>query len=337
MIRALALSMIAASTVAHADPIVLRFASPAPEGTSWAREGRAFGRDVETLTKGQVKIKYYLGGITGDEMQTAERIRRGQLDGIASGGMLCNRLAPSMRVLRVLGLFQSREESAYVSGRLRAVFDEEFAKKGFVNLGELGMGPDVLFSRTPVRNMAELRAARLWIWDLDDVYRLEMEAMGLNVVPKPIEEAAHAFDEGKVDGFIAVPTASLAFQWSARARYFNEMHVAFLRGCFIISSRAFDQLTVEQKDALRTAHAKTLARLEDLGSTQDQQLTKSLFEKQGLRRVDPSPAFRTEFFEASRLMREKLGDKLVPAPLLAKVLGMLADYRAEHDTTTSNH
>src|SRR5581483_7134851 len=168
------------------------------------------------------------GGITGDEIETAERIRRGQLDGIASGGMLCNRLAPSMRVLRVLGLFQNRDESAYVSGRLKGVFDEEFAKKGFFNMGELGVGPDVVLSRTPVHNMAELRATRLWIWDLDDVYRLELEAMGLHIVPTHIEKAAQQFDDNRLDGFIAVPTAALAFQWSSRTRYFNDMHIGFL-------------------------------------------------------------------------------------------------------------
>ena len=41
-----------------------------------------------------------------------------------------------MRVMRMVGLFQTRDESAYVAGRLKPLFDEDFRKQGFVNLGE---------------------------------------------------------------------------------------------------------------------------------------------------------------------------------------------------------
>ena len=41
--RAVALLTLLAG-VAHAETVVLRFATPAPEGTAWAREGYAFQR-----------------------------------------------------------------------------------------------------------------------------------------------------------------------------------------------------------------------------------------------------------------------------------------------------
>jgi hypothetical protein len=62
----------------------------------------------------------------------------------------------------------------------------------------------------------------------------------------------------------------------------------------------------------------------------DDQLLSSLFARQGLKTVPLSEAFRSEFFEAARAARTRLGDKLVPAPLLNRVLQVLADYRAEH-------
>jgi TRAP-type C4-dicarboxylate transport system substrate-binding protein len=312
------------------EEITLRLASPAPEGTAWAREGRAFARDLEALTHGTVHMKFYLGGITGDELQTAERIRRGQLDAIASGGMLCQRLAPSMRVLRVLGLFQSREESAYVAGRLRQTLDAEFLKSGFVNLGEVGVGPDVFFSRTPIRSIAELKKARLWVWDLDELFKKELSAIGVPVVPLPLEQSAHAFDENKTDGWIAVPTAALAFQWSAQARYYADMRVGFLRGCTLVSAHTFDSMPVGARQALREASAKLIARLEDLGRSQDEALMSGLFERQGLHRVEIPDGFRAEFYDGARAVRERMGDELVPQELLQRVLGMLADFRAEH-------
>lgn len=99
MTRALLLAMVltAAATRAHAEPVTLRLATVAPDGTGWARELKAFGREISTSTHDDVLIKWYMSGIAGDELQSHERVQRDQLDGILSGGMLCQRLAPSMR------------------------------------------------------------------------------------------------------------------------------------------------------------------------------------------------------------------------------------------------
>jgi TRAP-type C4-dicarboxylate transport system substrate-binding protein len=326
---------LAAATTASAEPIVLRMATPAPEGTAWAREGHALERDIAELTRGQVRMKWYLGGIAGDEMTMLDRVKRDQLDGIASGGMLCQKLAPTMRALRVVGLFQGRDESGYVAGRLKDTLDSEFLKAGFVNLGEIGVGPDVIFSRTPIASLADLKKTPLWIWDLDEVYNATLVAMGLRVVPRPLDQAYKAFERGELDGFLAVPTAALAFQWSTEARYYTDLRSSFLRGCLIIASRAYDQLPIDGQQAVRKATARVIARLEEIGREQDDELLGRLFEKQGLQRVPVSETFRAEFFAAARAARERLPARLVPDALIQRVLGLLADYRAVHRTIDS--
>jgi TRAP-type transport system periplasmic protein len=331
VIRSLALLFVICTiSRAEADAIVLRMATVAPAGTAWAREGVAYERDIAALTHDQVHMKWYLGGIAGDEVQMLERIKRDQLDGVASGGMMCMKVAPSMRVLRLAGLFQSREESAYVSSLLKPTLDKEFQKAGFVNLGEVGIGPDVFFTQAPVHSMAELRKQRLWVWDADDVYGRELPAMGLTIVPRAIADAYAAFERKEIDGFVAVPTGALAFQWSTQARYYSDVRASFLRGCLLMSSRAYDALPLEGQHAVMVSAARTIARLEDLGRAQDEALLGGLFEKQGLKRVAMDDAFRAEFFETARAMRDRLGDELVAPALLQRVLGMLADYRAEH-------
>jgi TRAP-type C4-dicarboxylate transport system substrate-binding protein len=315
---------------AHAEPVTLRIATAAPDGTAWAREARALGRDIEMATNGELHLKFYFGSITGDEMATEARIRRGQLDGIASGGMLCMKAAPTMRVLRIVGLFQSREESAYVAGRLRGTLDDELRRAGWINLGELGVGPDVPFSSTPIRTLDDLKRVRFWRWDIDPVYELEMPALGLSTVPGSLESAARSFEDKHIDGFIAIPTAALAFQWSTQVHYVSDLKISYLQGCFLIAARAFDPLPQASKDALRSASAKLVGRLEEIGRVQDEQLLGGLFARQGLQAVPATAALRGQFLEAARRARSQLGDKLVPAELLQKVQAMLADYRAEH-------
>jgi TRAP-type transport system periplasmic protein len=320
-----------AAGVARGEPIVLRFGTIAPDGTAWARIAKQTSKALEEVSRGQVRGKWYFDGIAGDEDQMLERIRKDQLDGIVSAGMLCTRLSPSMRILRMVGLFQTRDESGYVAGRLKPIFDEEFRKEGFVNLGDVGVGPDLIFSREPIRSMADLRRTRLWTWDLDGVYNVSWPLLGVPVVPLPINDAARAYDQGRIDGFIAVPTAVLGFQWSAQARYATDLRVSFLRSCILISTRAFDPLPLEARNALLTSSAKGMMQLEDLGRAQDEQLLGGLFARQGMKTVPASEGFRAEFFQVARAARERLvAKKLVRPDLLQRVLTLLADYRAEH-------
>jgi TRAP-type C4-dicarboxylate transport system substrate-binding protein len=317
---------------AGAEPIVLRFGTVAPDGTAWARIAKQTSAALDAATKGQVTSKWYFGGIAGDELQMLDRMRRDQLDAIVSGGMLCQKLSPAMRVMRMVGLFQTRDESAYVAGRLKAIFDEDSRKEGFVNLGDVGIGPDLLFSREPIRSMDDLRRKKVWTWSLDEVFTTTWPMLGVPLLPLPIEQAYRAYDERRIDGFIAVPTSALAFQWSTEARYVTDLRVSFLRACVLMTTRAFDPLPLEARNALLNSSAVGTTRLEELGRQQDEELLGGLFAKQGLKTVPASETFRADFYAQARAARDKIATsgKLVRQDLLQKVLTLLADYRAEH-------
>ncbi|MCA1664506.1 MAG: TRAP transporter substrate-binding protein DctP [Myxococcales bacterium] len=152
----------ALASVAAAEPIVVRMASVAPEGSAWANLLHAWAQELEAMSAGAVRVKWYFSGITGDELETLEGIRKGHLDGIASGGMICERLSPSMKIQGLAGVFQSREEAAYVMERLRPTLEQETRRAGFELMIATGLGPEVLFTRAPVRSMADLRKNKMW-------------------------------------------------------------------------------------------------------------------------------------------------------------------------------
>ena len=117
---------------------------------------------------------------------------------------------------------------------------------------------------------------------------------------------------------------------AALARYVTELHLGFLSGCLLVADRAFDGLTPSAQAVLRTAAARYGAQIEELGRQQDEALLGGLFERQGLRTVAVSDAFRAEFLERARAAREQLTDAVVPPALVLRVSSWLADYRAEH-------
>ena len=315
---------------AGAEPRVLRLATAAPDGTAWARELKAAGDGVEAASHGELRLKWYFGGIAGDEMAVTERMGKGQLDGVASGGPLCERLMPSMRVLALPGLFRSREEAAYVIQSLRPLLVDEMERAGYTLLITSGLGPTVIFSRQPIRTFSELRAAPLWTWDLNPVEPAAERAMGLNVAPAGLLAAGPAYSSRRVDGFIAVPEAALAFQWSTQAHYITDLRTRYLTSCVVLSNRAFDRLPIEQQNIVRDELAKSDARFEELGRHMDDELLGTLFARQGLVPVPVTPSFRSQFLDEARQARRRLGN-LVPPSLIARVERMLADYRAGHE------
>jgi TRAP-type C4-dicarboxylate transport system substrate-binding protein len=322
--RALALVLLTAG-FCHADPIVLRMASIAPDGTAWARELKALAREVEQSTAGQVKMKWYLGGIAGSDLEAGDRIARGQLDGVAGGVWQCERWAPSMKVTRLPGLVRSRAELKYVAQRLRPVFDEEFKKAGLVNLGESTLGPSMIFLRKPVRTFAELAKVRLWSLKDDMTKRKLIGAIGLTVVPYTFDDSRAAYDHGLVDGFLAPPTGALGFQWSTQARYLLDVVTDDILGCMVVTSRALDRISIENRQLISSATAKFILRLEDVGAHSDEQLLGGLFEKQGVTMVRPDAKMRADFDQAARASWEKAA--VVPAALIAEVESLLSEFR----------
>jgi TRAP-type C4-dicarboxylate transport system substrate-binding protein len=322
------------SAASAGEPVVLRMASIAPEGTSWARELHAFARDVETATSGHVRIKWYLGGIAGDELTALDRARHGQLDGVAGPGF-CEQLAPTLRVSRVVGLFQSRDELVDVLTRLAPTLDEEFRRAGFVNLLTGVFGSDILFSRKPVQSMSDFRATRWWMWNLSPLYRETLPKLGARVLPGNLDEVARAYQRGDIGGFIMPASAALAYQLTTVARYYTDIDTAMLAGCMVLSNASMDPLNVDEQRAIRAAAAKFRIRFNEVSAQLDRALVGGLLGKQGMRAANVTPQFRYEFFEAARAAREQIDEQLLPRALLTHVLTMLADYRAVHDGAAS--
>lgn len=285
---------------AHADA-VLRMATAVPDGTSWARELKAFAREVED--NAHQKMKFYWGGIAGDERTMVQRVKRGQLDG-AAGASMCADIAPSLKVGRIQGIFPNRDEAERLVHKMPNL-DEEARKQGLVWLGVGGLGPSVVFSKNRISTWEELSQARLWRWDLDPVAFKHNQAMGLHVVPLSIESAAEAFDQGKLDGFVALAASALAFQWHSRAPHILPLEFDYLTACIVISVQTFEALPIETQKVIRAAGAKLQHRMELVGREMDRQILSGALVGKGIHAWPVAPALRERFEKAAHESAQK--------------------------------
>jgi TRAP-type C4-dicarboxylate transport system substrate-binding protein len=152
--------------------------------------------------------------------------------------------------------------------------------------------------------------------------------LGVHTVPLPVTEGYKAYEDKRTDGFVAIPAAALAFQWSAQTRYVTDLHMGFVSGCIVVSLRAFDQVPLETRDGFRAAAAKLQMRFEDLGRLQDEQLLHGgLFLKQGLKPMTPEEALRDGYRKAALELRGTMATQVAPRGQLDKVQQLLDEYR----------
>jgi TRAP-type C4-dicarboxylate transport system substrate-binding protein len=308
----------------------LRFATIAPDGTGWAREVKAFAREIETASGGRVGLHMYLGGIAGDDAEMGRRMRKDQLDGALSAGMLCQEVAPAFGVFRIPGLVQDRAEESYVETRLLPTLRKQSRAHGMVLLATGSLGTDVVLSRIPIDSLDSLRRLRLWQWDLDQTSVAFSRAMGLHPVPMPVTDAGRAYEDGKTDGFIAIPSAIFGFQWFSQRVYMYQFPFAPLHACALMTATAYEHLPTDLREMVEAASVKFGMRIAETTRAQDEELLGGLFAKQGVRSAPVSPLLRAQFLDAAHAARDKLGSQLVPRELLLQVQSFLADYRSEH-------
>src|SRR4051812_40177341 len=97
---ALALSSLAPGRAA-AQEHTLKIATLAPEGSSWMRLFSEWGRQLNEHSGGRLRIKFYAGGIAGDERDVVRKIRLGQMSGAAVTSIGLGLIQSEVRVLEL--------------------------------------------------------------------------------------------------------------------------------------------------------------------------------------------------------------------------------------------
>ena len=161
------------------------------------------------------------------------------------------------------------------STMLTPTITEEFQRNGFVFLGAAGFGLDVVFSRAPVRS---LRSCAADTSGSASTTTCSPDADGdRHADRRAALQRRDAYDEGRIDGFIATPASALAFQWAGLVRAYTDVKMAYLPGCMALSTRAFDKLPFDAAAGGAPRSAALAAGFEDVGRALDHQLLDDIF------------------------------------------------------------
>ncbi len=317
--------------VAGAEAKTLKIATVVPDGSSWMQEMRQAAKEIKTRTNGRVKLKFYPGGIMGNEQTVLRKMRVGQLHG---GAFTTGALAPSFPDVELYSLpmlFRSYEEVDYLRERLDGRIIEGLEEAGLVPLAIGDNGFAYILSKQPIRRVSDFGGKKVWILENDIMSRATLNIAGVSPVPLSLADVYTGLQTGLIDTVAGPPMGVIAFQWHTKVKYLTDVPLMYLVGIFAIDKRAFSKLSLGDQAILREVVAATNARL-DADSRASEKNAMEALKKQGIEFVSATSPEEIERWrritqEAEAELRKK---KIYSEDLFEEIHRILEEYRAQH-------
>ena len=196
----------------------LNFGTVAPAGTPWADQLEALKKRIETESNGQIKVKLFMGGALGSELEMIQDVQRGerlQGGGFSTGAVGEGLDVPILQMVELPFLFNSEAQAdAVLDEILYAPTQTALAAKGitFYSWTEngwrsFGTKGDVAPTSPELLTQYKMRSQE------SPVHLNMYKAMNVQAVAKPVSEVLPSLNTGIVTGFDNTPLFSLAAGW----------------------------------------------------------------------------------------------------------------------------
>jgi TRAP-type transport system periplasmic protein len=305
----------------------IKFATLAPEGSSWMKSMHTFARKVKAATDGNVTFRFYAGGVSGDEKDVIRKMRIGQLHGAGFTGVGLGEILPEVRVLDLPFLFDTDEEVEHVYDKMNAHFKDRYAKKGYVLLGWVPVGWVHFFSQKPINSVDDLRESKPWMWEGDPLVEQAYKGLGVQPIPLSITDVMLSLQTGMINTVYSSTQGALALQWFTKVKHVTQLRMGYATGGILISKKKFDKLPKAYQEAVKKIGAECLDELVQL-IQQDNLKARKVLEENNVQWVDlPDDKEMQRFHEAGVAARKNLAGKYISPATLDMVLGHLEEFR----------
>lgn len=318
---------------AHAQQYTVKFASLAPEGTTWLNVMREYDAAVRRESGGRLGFKIYPGGVQGEDKDVLRKIRIGQLHSGGFTGVGLGEIAPQLRILDAPFLFERYDEVDHLYRAMESEFAKAFDENNFVLLGWAEVGFVYFFTNTPVRSPADMNGVKMWMWEGDPIAEATFNAFGIRPIPLSVVDVLTSLQTGLINGAYTSPLAAIALQWHTRVKYVMNLPLADASGAVVVSKKMYDSLPKDLQEILLRNGRTYMSKLTRLSREENAQALQAL-KKEGIQFVEVSSAkAREEYIAAGKRTRQSLVGRLYDQAFLDRVEKAVADFRAQRATS----
>ena len=311
----------------RAQTQTLKIATIAPEGSSWMQDMRAGAKTIEEHTDGRVTIKFYGGGVQGNDKQVQRKMRTGQLHGGAFTSGAMNQFQPEADMLSLPLLFDSIEEARYVRERLEGQMRQKLEDAGFVNFGFAAAGFAYMMSNKPLRTLADLDGRTVWLPEGDAVGFAALRALGVAPVMMPVTDVMTGLQTDLLDSVAVPPVGAIVFQWHTRLKYITNVPLAYVYAALLIDRKAFERIQPDDQQVVREVMEGIYRRFDQSGVVDNQDALQALLDS-GLEQVEPDVAEAAQWRAiVNRSHRQLAANGQFDEALLERMQALIDEFR----------
>jgi TRAP-type C4-dicarboxylate transport system substrate-binding protein len=324
VIRALVLcAALSLSLPARADTQTIKIATLAPDGTKWMKVLGDWKAAIEKRTNGQVKVKFYAGGVAGEERDVVRKMRLGQMTGAAITAVGLGLIQPDVRALEIPFLFKNDGELDRVRNALEPEFRKKFEEQGYELLAWGDVGPVRLYSNVPLREKADLQKVKMWVWNDDPLLAKLFARLGMNTVALGVTDVQPALQTGVINGCYGPPVVPIVFQWHSKVKYATSLELSQAVGAVVLTKKQWDALTPDQRKIIEEeTKPMAVALVKAIREENARSLDK--LKSMGIEVIDTPPALVDEIRAQAKIVAAEMEGKLYSKDFRARIEKMLS-------------
>ncbi|MCO4771119.1 MAG: TRAP transporter substrate-binding protein DctP [Deltaproteobacteria bacterium] len=311
------------------DSVTVKWATLAPEGTTWFKALRQIGDKWQEISGGKVQVKIYAGGVVGNETAMVRKMRIGQLHGgqITNIGLVD--FDPGPQAIQAPMLVRTNEELDYVMANMGGTFEERLLEKGLVVLNWGDAGWVHLFTSDAMTDPGQTGNFKIYAYDGDPEAVKLFEKFGFNPVVMTATDVLPSLQSGLINAFPSTRLGALSLQWFALSKNMLDVPWAPLMGATVISKDVWEQIPAEY-------HADFKKAAKDIGDATRGEIRKqdvkavAVMKKFGLTVNSVDAATRAKWEAIGEDAAELWGSKVVPPEVFAEVKRLVAEHRAKN-------
>lgn len=310
----------------HAQQYLIKFASVAPEGTSWLNIMKEYDAAVRKESGGRVGFRIYGGQVQGDEKVVLRKIKAGQLHAGGFTGVAMGEIAPKVRILDTPFLFRDYSEVDYVHDQFDKEFRQAFEDGGYVLLGWAEVGFVYVFTNDKITRPQDLKSLKMWTWEGDPIASTLFNQLGMNPIPLALTDVMTSLQTGLIDAFYSPPYAALSLQWYTKAKYMVDVRLSDAAGAVLLSKSYFEKLPPDLQEILLRNGKTFFGKLTEKSREDNAQAIQSMT-RRGVSLIKASPPDIQYYIDVCRSARQKLAGSLYPLDFLQRIEKSIEDYR----------
>ncbi|MBT3048601.1 MAG: TRAP transporter substrate-binding protein DctP [Candidatus Thiodiazotropha sp.] len=320
------LSLLLLSPLSQAGT-TLKIATLAPDGTSWMKEMRAAAKQIQQQTEGRVRIRFYPGGVMGNDNSVLRKIRVGQLHGGAITGGGLSAIYRDAQLYTLPFQFRNLQEVDAVRQVMDPLIIAGLKNEGYVSFGLSEGGFAYLLSNRPVKTTKNMRELKIWIPEGDEINANMFQALGISPVPLPLTDVLTGLQTGLIDTIASAPVGAIALQWHTRVNYLTQVPLAYLYATLVLTETAFNKLQKPDRSVVREILGATFDRI-DRQNRMDNEKALAALQKQGIEFVSPSADQQQAWEQHANTTLNKLSEeKLFSKAMFSRMQTLVQQYR----------